>query len=37
MTKDVAPYTLVGGNPAKYIRDRSHDLDYKLGYAKRFV
>ncbi|TAM69466.1 MAG: acyltransferase [Microbacteriaceae bacterium] len=37
VTKDVAPYTLVGGNPARYIRDRSHDLDYKLGYAKRFV
>ena len=37
VTKDVAPYTLVGGNPARYIRDRSRDLTYKLGYAKRFV
>ncbi|GAB3611867.1 hypothetical protein GCM10027415_02070 [Humibacter ginsengisoli] len=37
VTKDVAPYTLVGGNPARYIRDRSRDLHYKLGYAKRFV
>lgn len=37
VTKDVAPYTLVGGVPARYIRDRNRDLDYKLGYAKRFV
>jgi maltose O-acetyltransferase len=37
VTKDVSPYTLVGGNPARYIRDRSRNLDYKLGYAKRFV
>lgn len=37
VTKDVAPYTLVGGNPARYIRDRSRDLSYRLGYAKRFV
>lgn len=37
VTKDVAPYTLVGGNPARYIRDRSRDLRYRLGYAKRFV
>lgn len=37
VTKDVAPYTLVGGNPARYIRDRSRDLRYELRYAKRFV
>ncbi len=37
VTKDVAPYTLVGGNPARYIRERSRDLRYRLGYAKRFV
>lgn len=37
VTKDVAPYTVVGGNPARYIRDRSRDLHYNLGYAKRFV
>jgi len=36
VTKDVAPYMLVGGIPAKVIRERSHDLRYKLGYAKRF-
>jgi len=37
VTKDVAPFTMVGGNPARYIRDRSRDLTYRLGYAKRFV
>jgi acetyltransferase-like isoleucine patch superfamily enzyme len=37
VTKDVAPYTLVGGNPARYIRDRSRNLTYRLGYAKPFV
>lgn len=36
VTKDVAPYMLVGGVPAKVIRERSHDLRYQLGYAKRF-
>jgi maltose O-acetyltransferase len=36
VTKDVPPYTLVGGVPAKVIRERSRDLDYKLGYAKKF-
>jgi putative colanic acid biosynthesis acetyltransferase WcaF len=37
VTRDVDPFTLVGGVPARYIRDRSRDLRYKLGYAKRFV
>jgi len=37
VTKDVPPYTLVGGNPARPIRSRSRDLRYRLGYAKRFV
>jgi maltose O-acetyltransferase len=36
VTKDVPPYTLVGGVPAKFLRERSHDLRYKLGYAKKF-
>lgn len=36
VTKDVPPYMLVGGVPAKVIRERSHDLRYKLGYAKMF-
>ena len=37
VTRDVSPFTMVGGNPARYIRDRSRDLTYRLGYAKRFV
>jgi acetyltransferase-like isoleucine patch superfamily enzyme len=37
VTSDVPPYTLVGGNPARPIRERSRDLRYQLGYAKRFV
>jgi maltose O-acetyltransferase len=37
VTKDVEPYTIVGGNPAKLIGRRSSDLTYQLGYAKRFV
>ena len=36
VTKSVLPYTLVGGVPAKAIRERSHDLRYKLGNAKLF-
>lgn len=37
VTRDVAPYTLVGGNPARIIRQRSRGLKYQLEYAKRFV
>ena len=37
VTKDVEPYTIVGGNPAKQIGTRTQDLTYELGYAKRFV
>jgi len=33
VTKDVAPYTVVGGVPAKRIADRPHNIDYKLGDA----
>ncbi|MDD5362983.1 MAG: DapH/DapD/GlmU-related protein [Ignavibacteria bacterium] len=33
VTKDVEPYTIVGGIPAKPIGKRTEDLDYKLdGY-----
>jgi len=28
VTRDVAPYAVVGGVPAKFIRERSHDLKY---------
>lgn len=31
VTKDVEPYTIVGGIPAKKIGERTHDLRYELG------
>lgn len=37
VTRDVPPFTIVGGNPARHIAHRSRDLRYRLGYAKRFV
>ena len=37
VTKDVAPYTVVGGVPARYIRDRARELDYTLAYRKSFI
>jgi len=36
VTKDVAPYTVVGGVPAVFIRDRSRDLRYQLKFARLF-
>lgn len=31
VTSEVAPYTVVGGVPAKHIADRPRDLSYELG------
>ena len=31
VTKDVPPYTVVGGVPAKCIKERSRNLQYKIG------
>lgn len=31
VTKDVMPFTVVGGVPAKCIRERSRNLQYKIG------
>ena len=36
VTKDVAPYTIVGGNPAKHIKGRAQDLRYKIVYRPLF-
>ena len=37
VTKDVEPWAIVGGNPAKKIRERSHDIDYKQIYRYWFA
>jgi acetyltransferase-like isoleucine patch superfamily enzyme len=36
VTKDVAPYTVVGGVPAKYIKDRTTHLQYTLKFSRLF-
>lgn len=37
VTKDVEPWTIVGGNPARKIRDRGHGVDYKQIYRYWFA
>jgi len=32
VTKDVEPYTIVAGNPARQIGDRTRDLTYRLNF-----
>lgn len=36
VTKDVEPYTIVGGVPAKKIGERTKNLKYKLKFHKSF-
>lgn len=36
VTKDVGPYSVVGGVPAKEIKKRSQDLHYTLKFARLF-
>ncbi len=36
VTKNVEPYTVVGGVPAKFIKNRSKDLRYTLKFARLF-
>ena len=37
VSKDVAPYTIVVGNPAKKIGERSKELSYRFNYDPRFL
>lgn len=37
VTKDVPPYTVVGGTPAVPIGERTRDLRYRLGYRANWV
>ena len=36
VTKDVDPYTVVGGVPAVFIKNRTKDLTYTLKFARLF-
>ncbi len=36
VTSDVPPYAVVGGVPARFIRERNHDLDYHPNFAMPF-
>lgn len=36
VTKDVPPYTIVAGNPAKPIRERPRNLAYTINYGRMF-
>ena len=37
VTKDVAAYTIVGGNPAKFIKNRPSEIGYKCCYPYYFA
>ena len=37
VTKDVADYTTVGGNPAVVIGKRNPNLNYKIDYGFKFI
>jgi acetyltransferase-like isoleucine patch superfamily enzyme len=36
VTRDVEPYTIVGGVPARFIKERSRNLTYELNYHLPF-
>lgn len=37
VTKDIPPYTIVGGNPAKIIRTRNKEINYSQSYGYWFA
>jgi acetyltransferase-like isoleucine patch superfamily enzyme len=37
VTKDVEPYSVVGGVPAREIRKRNRNLEYETGYQRHFL
>ena len=37
VTKNVEPWTIVGGNPAKKIRERKRDINYQSNYRYWFA
>jgi len=37
VTRNIPPYTLAGGIPAKKIGDRSHDLRYEFSENERLM
>jgi acetyltransferase-like isoleucine patch superfamily enzyme len=37
VTKDVAPYTIVAGVPARPVAERPRDLRYRLGSDRHFI
>ncbi|MEA2157512.1 MAG: hypothetical protein QOE11_3652 [Solirubrobacteraceae bacterium] len=37
VSRDVMPYTIVGGVPARHIGDRSQDLRYQLKYRRDWM
>ena len=37
VTKNVPAYTIVGGNPAKYVKDRTTDIEYTTNYNYWFA
>jgi len=37
VTKDVPPFTVVGGVPAQRIRERSHELRYELSWRPNWL
>ena len=37
VTRDVDAYTVVGGNPAKFVKERIREIDYKSSYPYWFA